>query len=331
VTGDFDGDGNVDIAIAQDSGQVGVLQLLGDGRGAFPRSHFYALGSMPGLALAGDLDGDGRSDLLVFTAREPNVSVRIARSDGTLGDGHLYPIGRDYFSAVMLDANEDGHLDVAVTSAGLPGGPALLLGNGDGTLAPPVEVGTAGGNLMPADFDGDGHSDLALAGGSGVRVYFGDGRARFSVAQTFSLPDPLDVIAGDANGDGRADVIAYNTAANSVYTVVLRTDRSPLAFASSPSIYATGYVAATGDFDGDGRLDLVADDFLSPSIGLALGRGDGTFHFGPQFPGPGNYRTIAVTDLNNDGRPDVVAVTSDPQTQAPKLAIWLGAAPYECR
>jgi len=334
AAGDFDGDGNIDLAISQFSGQVGVLQLLGDGRGNFPRSHTYAFGSSPARTLAADLDGDGRSDLVVFDNQTKRVGVRIANRDGTLGDLHEYTIGLSSTSLAVLDANEDGHLDLAVPGLNALNGVALLLGKGDGTLQAPITIPGAGGiDIAAADFDGDGHADLATTDVSGLRVFFGDGRANFSTMQVLSQGDvPLAVTAGDTNGDRRPDLITVETVPIGLRTVLVGGDRGLVGLAPAPTRDATVLFAATGDLNGDGRLDVAFDSFSSTVMGLALGNGDGTFRLRRQFPEPGNGSGVIVTDLNNDGRLDVVAVTSDAQFQSPwQLGIWMGAAPFECR
>ena len=216
ITGDFNNDGNVDIAVAnyQDSEDVSVF--LGNGDGTFRPRADYATGTPNGAygLAVGDYNGDGASDLAVA---EDNVVVLRGNGDGTFSLGSTYAAGKLPTDVQTADFNGDGHLDFAVANF-FDGTVSILLGNGDGTFQPqtayPAQSGTA--FLTVADFNGDGKPDLAaansFAGSAGsVSILLGNGLGAFPTTLNYSTgPGPYVLAQGDFTGLGTPDLITAN-------------------------------------------------------------------------------------------------------------------------
>ena len=183
----------------------------------------------------------------------------------------------------MGDFNGDGIPDLATANGGVESFMAppdstvgILLGNGDGTFQPAqtFAVGPAPLALAVADFNGDGHLDIAAADSTGISILLGNGDGTFQPAQTYAAQEGSLVVA-DFNGDGHVDI------ATSGGSILLGngdgTFQAAQTFASSP-----GYSLAVGDFNGDGVPDI-AFTFVAPTAGyqgtlaILLGNGDGTF------------------------------------------------------
>jgi hypothetical protein len=323
ITGDFNGDGKLDLAATTQVGQVVILLGNGDGTFQSPKTTTFGL-NLQGLA-AGDLNGDGKLDLAVADQSGQLVSVLPGNGDGTFQTHVDYPIGSTANKVTIADLNHDGKLDLVVLS-GFSQKLSILLGNGDGTFQAHVDY-PAGSNpvqAVVADLNGDGNMDLVVANGyfgGAIDVYLGKGDGTFPPLVSYPVGVSTSSLAlGDFNGDGKLDVAAADDSDNYV-SILLGNGNGTLQTAVNyPSGFRPVGIAAV-DFNGDGKLDL---EFLNPtnndgtnaSIAVLLGHGDGTFH------NDASYATVTMepynivtADFNGDGKPDL-AIRDDDNTGA---------------
>ncbi|SNT41972.1 Serine protease, subtilase family [Granulicella rosea] len=163
--GDFNRDGIQDLAITNGNG---LSILLGVGDGSFGTAATISSIYYPTAVVAGDLNGDGKLDLVVSSQYYTNGTVLLGNGDGTFTIGSSPATGSYALSLVLGDFNGDGKTDLAAGNEyGSTG--AILLGNGDGTFAAsiPVATGSSPYALVAGDFNGDGLRDLAFANSSG--------------------------------------------------------------------------------------------------------------------------------------------------------------------
>lgn len=218
-TADFNGDGNLDLALFSSLGGISVADL-GYGDGAFNAAgNLYAPG-LTAAAAASDFNGDGRLD--VATTGADGMAVFLGTGDGTFMQANGSPIslGQSLSAIVAGDFNGDGKRDLAVTdySSNVV---YVLLGNGDGTFQPPttIAVGNEPDAIVAGDFNNDGKLDLAIAnyGDETVTLLLGNGDGTFTPASGSPYPvgkNPWAIVAADFNGDGKLDLAVANAAGN---------------------------------------------------------------------------------------------------------------------
>jgi hypothetical protein len=337
---DFNGDGKLDIVTANQTGNnVGVL--LGNGDGTFrPTVTYSSGGSGPTSVAVADLNGDSYPDLVVTNRCAitgdcigGNVSVLLGIGDGTFRAPISYDTdGWDYTSQVAVaDLNGDRHPDLIVSNnftTWPSGSVSVLLGNGDGTFGPAVSYdsgGTIASSVAAADLNGDAKPDLVVLNSDSVTVLLGDGDGTFQSPVRYSSGFAYSgsVVIGDVNGDRAPDIVISNGSAavfqglRGAVSVLLGLGDGTF---QPPITYGSGGLEATSvaiaDVNGDGRPDIIVTNFCSlvcPGstgwIHVLLGNGDGTFR-APVGYGTAGFgaSSLAVADLNGDGRPDLAVV-----------------------
>jgi hypothetical protein len=154
---DANGDGNLDLAVANADGTVGVL--LGNGNGAFQAQQTFAAGNSPRSLTLGDVNGDGKLDLAV--ANNSEVSVLLGNGNGTFQSRQTFAAGNSPHSLTLGDVNGDGKLDLAAANNSEV---SVLLGSGNGTFQSQqtFAAGNSPGSFTLGDVNGDGKPDLAI-------------------------------------------------------------------------------------------------------------------------------------------------------------------------
>jgi len=281
AVGDFNADGKLDLAAGMNTfapSHPSVLVLLGHGDGTFaPGAAVPDSGFDPNSGIdlhsvvTGDLNEDGRSDLVVSSSTEywaasGSVRVLFSRSDGTFASSAQFYISDDLpnvYLPVFLDApvladfNGDGHTDVAVSGQIELSFVKLFLGNGDGTLQQPSNAVSYPHSstqyylpMIAGDFNGDARADLVV----GRDVWMSSGSGAFRSAGTIS---DFANAAGDINGDGRLDVVSTSSGGNLNVHLGLGDG-----YFAAPVAAATGTARLLADFNGDGWLDAAAATVL---------------------------------------------------------------------
>jgi hypothetical protein len=332
ASGDFDGDGKVDIAVANnDSGDVSVLYGIGDGTFS-DASAALQVSTAPAAVAVGDFNGDSKLDLVVADENDNTVSILLNQGGRVFAAPVTVDTGSAPASVVVGDFNHDGKLD-AVTADDLDDTVTVLLGVGDGTLLPGVSysVGGAPLGLVAVDFNGDHNLDLAVTNSFGgpdsvgsLTVLLGQGDGTF-IAQPeiewASLAGPGAITSADFNGDGKADLAIANEGSEDVgmTVAVLLGDGTGTAFSFLPSPFVgefpTGIVAA--DFDGDGKVDLATSNNFDDNVSVLIGVGDGTFNskvdfsVAPPPPDDAAPAALVTADFNGDGKPDLATANEN--------------------
>ncbi len=310
AVGDVNGDGIPDLLTVGEPydysfGEIGVL--LGTGKGKFgPAAMYYTGGTYPISIALGDVNGDGKLDLLI--ANYENIGVLLGNGNGTFQQAQTFGLGAN--AVALADVNGDGKLDLLVAT---DTNNEVRLGNGDGTFQEARNFGMGGYAIAVTDVNGDGKLDMLLVG-SGVGVLLGNGDGTFQPPQGYPSGGngPNSISVADVNGDGKPDLIVANLLSDNIGVLLGNGDGTfqPVQTYDSGGFYAASVVAE--DLNGDGISDLaVANEYGGVNgksvVGVLLGNGDGTFQ-AAQAVSPGVNGSVAIAALNLTGSsmPDLV-------------------------
>jgi hypothetical protein len=299
AVGDWDGDGDDDLATSNGSNTVSIL--LGQGDGTFRAGGTFAVGAAPSALAAGDFDRDGDLDLAVANTNtlSNSVSVLLSYGDGTFAAPRSYAAGNSPSAVAVGDFNEDGLGDLAVANDGSDN-VSVLLNRGDGTFQTEVHyaVGSYPGAVVVGDFNRDGHQDLAVNSNGFAGILLGRGDGTFQSARIFAAGG-RDLTVGDFNNDGILDLAT---------TTDVALGNGDGTFQAALYFWAGFYPfsVAAGDFNSDGRMDLAVSNWDAPyKVSVVLGNGDGSFQDPVHYGDPTLRTHVAVGDFNGDGALDL--------------------------
>ena len=346
---DVNGDGRADVVTANSgvppdyTGTVSVL--LANGDGTFGPKTDFATGGFPTAVAIADLNADGRADLAVTHRLDHTVSVLLGIGDGTFVAASEFDAGGAQLSVAIADLNGDDRPDLAVSTGS---GASVLLGNGDGTFGVRAEfaIGSPAGELAIADLNGDGRPDLTVAAGPGASVLIGNGDGTFGPHSEFGIGRPAASVAvADFNGDGRQDVAVGrgffdegDGTGPAPISVMLGTGDGTFGSQTDFAVSGGSSSLAIADFDADGLPDLAVTKsfFLEDRFGnwfppgtVAVLRGNGVTFGGPTDFGTGGSDpvSVAIADLDQDGRPDMAVANFNSNTVSVHLNRSLTPAP----
>ncbi|WP_193200324.1 DUF4347 domain-containing protein [Nostoc sp. MG11] len=237
--GDFNGDGKLDIAIANEQTSRNIIPgnvsvKFGNGNGSFQPAINTQITSYPSALVTADFNNDGLSDLAATDDLRDSVRVALSNGDGSFNltaTNSLPGFNSPQFITVG-DFNNDANQDLVVADRG---NIRLLLGNGNGNFNQLLNVDGGNGfitGINVGDFNNDGFSDLAVSQNIGtgtstelgnVSVVLGNGDGSFDAATTLTVGTFVSSVAvGDFNNDGQQD-LAVTDFRNNLVPVLLNT------------------------------------------------------------------------------------------------------------
>ncbi len=315
VASDVNGDEILDLVVLNYRDTVNVL--LGKPDGSFEPKTTYSVPHARAFSIQfGDLNGDGKPDLVLSDFGSTSVTVLLNGGDGTFGLPASYDTGKYSHDMVVGDLDGDGNLDIVTLGSVndqngqpisslnfLPG-----LGNGSFGASRQLPLNFNSFFFKLGDFNRDGRPDLLLFDRSSpfMCVYLNTGH--FSFASPLKSPTTsriADAAVGDLDGDGNLDLAT----ANSGHSVSVLHGNGNGTFSPGTDYPLDSYAnrIILGDMDGDGRLDIVTacnEDY----IGILLNQGKNFGTVANYSAGDNSF--LATGDFNRDGKLDLATVNS---------------------
>ncbi|MDP6546689.1 MAG: SdrD B-like domain-containing protein [Phycisphaerae bacterium] len=321
--GDFDGDGEADLAVTG-SGSNEVTVLLAREDGAFDKSTF-GVQSNPRHLTTGDFDGDGSLDLAVLSSSDDRIVIVLNDGNGIFRPTGSYAGGYSPHSFVSGDLDGDNDTDLAVLNFGdqndtNDSGVMILLNEGSGSFTPGPSYEFPGNmrQLALDDLDGDGDLDLAANSSGywtgseivnqGAWVLLNNGSAAFAPAVLYETGGSSEGVAiGDLDGDGDADLVLPNRDADQIAVLLNNGDGTFAPRSTYPAGDGPIYVVL-GDIDGDGDPDVAGKDKYDQDLWYMLNDSTGSFGQANSVEGPwsSHFGIPALIDSDGLGYSDLV-------------------------
>ncbi len=277
TVGDLNQDGKLDIVTVNSgelSGSPSVSVLFGNGDGTFNERITKSVGSGASSVQVGDLDGDGRLDIVTGNEGTNTVSILINSGNKTFQDQSTLTMGNAPIVS-LADVNNDQILDL-ITSDADDETLSIRLGNGDGSFQArsTLSVGAGAYSIQTGDLNGDGRIDVVTADAfdGTLSILLGNADGTFQARTTVAASTNIQKISLiDLTGDGILDILGANGVdAN----VSLWTGTGSGGFRAAQNFESGNNVqaAVAADIDEDGVLDLITGDEGDATISYLKGR-----------------------------------------------------------
>jgi Ca2+-binding RTX toxin-like protein len=285
VSGDFNGDNRLDLATVNYNSNTSkntLSVLLGNGNGTFQTAKTTNLDGSVLLPLAtGDLDKDGKLDLITADYITNTIYVLLGNGSGGFRDTTPYQIGGTAPAAIATgDFNGDNKLDIATANYGSGSqNISVLFGNGKGGFKSTIGVSIGGrsDSLAATDVNGDGDLDIVATNtdNGSVSVIYGDGGGQFSFVSNPAVGgQPTGVSTADFNEDGKPDLVLANATSTNASILLNRTSSIVLTPGSSNR---AGKIDASKEATSSIKVDLAKNKFTIRSSPAKTSTLDGSY------------------------------------------------------
>jgi len=318
LTGDFNGDGNVDIAVVLKSSPGGGYILPADSNGDFDTRVPFFAGNAPSAIARGDFNADSNADLVIVNTDDNTVSILLGDGAGSFSaaSGSPVTVGTTPLGVVTADFNADSKMDVAVTNTA-DSTVSILLGNGSGgfsaTASSPA-TGTGVVAIVAGDVNADSKPDLMVTNSlsGNVSVLLGDGSGGFTAAVPLLTGNkPVALALADFNGDGKPDLAVANSGSASV-SVLMGNGSGGFAATAAPFTVGNKPIdLQVADINGDGKLDIATANVDGGNVSVLLGDGSGVFATAINITTNASPVSIVINDYDEDGNADISTTNID--------------------
>lgn len=342
VTGDFDGNGTIDVATSNaGTGGNEINVLIGFDDGTLTNLARIPVNSFPSGMLLADFDGDELGDLIVALGNDNAVTFLKGRGDDDFFDppSGQAEVGTGPVGLASADLNADGERDLVVANEGgdsAPGSITILRGVGNGTFTLVLQEDPEEPGEMVAELSADlGTRPLALGNidsnpaldvlalntrANSISIFSGAGGGAFAPAGSLETgASPQDLALVDLDGDSVLDLVVAESNDDVVAVRLGNGDRTFAAATRYPVGTAPSRLTV-GDVDDNGTIDIVAGNSRSGDLSLLRGDGMGEFGTARSFVADAEPQAITLADLNDDDLLDPLAATQG-GSDGPSVAV----------
>ncbi len=309
---DFTGEGNPDLALAARHSRQ-IFLLVGDGSGSFDFTANFDSGILAKRLWSADINNDGHFDLILTDDIYEGIVFLLGSGSGTFSLPLFLPVGLLVSEALFTRPDSATPFDFILLS--YQGNRLLTYSVADDTsfsLGEQIALNRPRSPVL-GDFNGDGHSDIAVITGEeeiavvwGRQIEWMDAPAVIHTEQQRIL----SIESGDFNNDGLCDII-FSSAESNTIGLLIGTPQGDFVQAAGTDIAEDPVRLVAIDFDKDGNTDLAAILLQSNQVAVLRGRGDGSFQDGNYFFIRNLSSELHIGDLDNDSRPDILILKTD--------------------
>lgn len=306
----------------------------------------FSVGTGCYKSIMGDIDGDGKSDIIVANSTSNSISIlRNTSTSGSIANTSFaalinVPTLGSPQSIALSDIDSDGKLDIVV-SYGTSQSISIFKNNsttGSINLATKVDFSTgttAAYEIAIGDLDGDGKPDIVGANFSLKRLNIFRNISSAGVINSSSFATRIDsslgnnspqsVTLGDLDGDGKLDVVCANSVSQNTISILRNTSTVGSISLAAKVDFATGTnprSVGIGDLDGDGKLDIVCANNSTGVNSVSVFRNTATsgsitttsFAANVAFTAGAAPFSVTIGDIDGDGKPDLVTSNNNTNT-----------------
>ena len=268
---DVNQDGKPDLVSANYTSGAGnrLTVMTNNGAGIFSSNAILTVGSGPKCVAAGDVNGDGKIDLISANYSAGTLTILTNAGNGTFGFNATLQTVKNSGFVVAADLNNDGKLDLfsvsedSATSMPTISKLVIFTNSGSGIFGSNATLNLPGVSRQAAavDVNGDGKMDIvayaALNGVASLVVFTNNGIGNFSLSAGFPLTRDMSfsLTTADVNGDGKIDFISAN--ADYRMTILINDGSGNFSLFSLPQVGKKPYSTAAADVNGDGKMDFI--------------------------------------------------------------------------
>jgi len=314
ATLDINADGIPDFVVAGGTSNA-ITVLTSNGQGGFTTETTVAAGKGPEAIAVGDFNGDGKQDVVVADTGGNTVAVLINNGSGGFDKAVTVAVGAGPAAVIATDLNGDNKTDIVAANTGGTSISVLINNGAGGFTTTNYSVGKNPTSVVAAELANGSKPNLVVALGStgqvGVLTNNGSGvfttQANYAVGGSTSS-DPQAVTTADLLGNGDQDVLVAD--GNGTVSVLLGNGTGTLQPAQTFHIGTDLTAITTATLDGTGVTYILVADAGTDSIDV-LDYAGGTLAVVDQFQFAAAVVGMSVVDVNDDGRPDIVATLAN--------------------